>query len=192
MRKARILGRRKAFLICQKFFYLLWCSVPHGQAFHIKLGSPLSTFDLAPLLLMPMERQNTWVTYSKGTCTQSGGLQPRMTPQPSAGRAVPTAALESISILANEAGRLQALSLDTGMKTKLCFNWWFHLPWTVFLHFCKGQAVSCRMFCHCRVLRFLKRCKHRAQGWIFSPLHHMRRCKWANSPCTLTQYIGAA
>lgn len=81
MRKARILGRRKAFLICQKFFYLLWCSVPHGQAFHIKLGSPLSTFDLAPLLLLPMERQNTWVTYSKGTCTRSGGLQPRMTPQ---------------------------------------------------------------------------------------------------------------
>lgn len=81
MRKARILGKRKAFVICQKFFYLLWWSIPHGQAFHIKLGSPLSTFSLAPLLLLPMERQNTWVTCSKGTCTRSGGLQPVMTPQ---------------------------------------------------------------------------------------------------------------
>lgn len=81
MRKARILGKRKAFVICQKFFYLLWWSIPHGQAFHIKLGSPLSTSSLAPLLLLPMERQNTWVTCSKGTCTQSGGLQPVMSPQ---------------------------------------------------------------------------------------------------------------
>lgn len=81
MRKARILSKRKPFVICQKFFYLLSWSIPLGQAFHIKLVSLLSTFSLAPLLLLSLERQNTWVTCSKGTCTQSGGLQPVLSPQ---------------------------------------------------------------------------------------------------------------
>lgn len=81
MKKARILSKRKAFVICQKFFYLFWWSIPPGQAFLIKLGSPLSTFSLALLLHLPMERQKPRVTCSKGTCTWSGGLQPVMSPQ---------------------------------------------------------------------------------------------------------------
>lgn len=86
---------------------------------------------------------------------------------------------------ANEAVGVQVPSLDTGMKTKLCFNWWFHLSWTASLHFCKGRAVSCT--------GISKAVQAEPKDGFFSPPHHMRRCKWTNcSPCTLTQCIGVA
>lgn len=86
---------------------------------------------------------------------------------------------------ANEAVGVQDPSLDIGIKTKLCFNWWFHLSWTASLHFYKGRAVSCT--------GISKAVQVEHKDGFFSSPHHMRRRKWTNySPCTLTQCIGVA
>lgn len=93
---------------------------------------------------------------------------------------------------ANGAGGGQAPGVDTGMKTNLRFNWQFHLSWKVSLHFCKGRAVSCRTFCHYKVVAFLKRCRQSPRMDFHTPPHQMRRCTWTNSQCTLTQRIDVA
>lgn len=135
-----------------------WWSIPLCQVFHIKLGSPQSTFNLPLLLVLPTEMQSTWTTSSEGTWTQSRGFEATMTPPTSAGQAAPLHFGERRAP-ANRVKEVPASSLGTGTKPKQHFSCCFHLSWMASFHFCKGQAVFCRTFCHCTVVAFLKPCR---------------------------------
>lgn len=167
-RKARILNKRKAFVICQKFL-CSFCLPTERPALFGGPSLPVEHFTLNWGARKVLSTRHCCCCYP-GEC-RAPGLPAAEVPGLGAGdlrpRRPPSFCWESCAhhsfgegrAPANGAGGVQAPSLGTGTKRKLCFNRPFHLSRTVSLHFCKGRAVSCRTFCHCRVVALLKQCR---------------------------------